>query len=401
MADFEPDRGPPKSGADALPPPAPPCTSAQSNIVTLNIVKHSINTYQDATIPGTETYMTPHVGIAPSPSTTMTDLAMTAGSFKYVINTLQLTPGTLWVRQSQHSQNADQTLGRPTNPSHRQPGNQPYTTHHDDPTTATPSHLEITSPTTSAQHPTQLHNRRLYKNNNLAININDKTILLNQSAKTTIRQHNDRCREERSKFHAARTTASNIQIPTQYARSYPHPIASPSQSSDQPVDFDEIAATIFEQLNQLEAIVRARYSSSAPNPLSAPTVHHDTHPSTHITEHSMTRNTRIDPLVPSKTIDTTESNPVLRSTMLADPTAPYNAASTYLPNMKPIQSDGCKLNHLLFTKTTNTTAISQCPPNPTSRVPASHTPTCHSMKRQTPHNLVHSHSATSQLTMLF
>jgi len=309
----------------------------------------------------------------------MMDLETAAGSSKSVISTLQLAPGTLWVRQSQQSINAEQTLGRSMNPSHQQPGTQPYTMHHNDPMTATLSHHETTSPTTSAQHPTQLHNRWLYKNNNIAITINDKTILLNQSAKTTIWQHNDRCRGECSKFHTAQTTTSNMQITTQYARSCPPPLASPCQSFDQPIDFDEIAATIFDQLNQIEALVQACYSSRIPNPPSAPTVHLDTQPSTHSTVHSMTRNTRIDLLAPSKTIDTTESNHILQLNMLADPTATNDAASTYPPTMNLLQSNRHKINHLLYTQTTDTTVISQCSPNTTSQVPASPTPTCHSM----------------------
>ena len=58
MADFEPDRGPPTSVADALSAPAPPFISAQSKIVTLNIATHSIDKCQEATYPGTETYTT-------------------------------------------------------------------------------------------------------------------------------------------------------------------------------------------------------------------------------------------------------------------------------------------------------------------------------------------------------
>jgi len=41
--------------------------------------------------------------------------------------------------------------------------------------------------------------------------------------------------------------------------------------------------------------------------------------------------------------------------------------------MNHLQSDGHKINHLLYTQTTDTTAISQCFTNPTSHVPASPT----------------------------
>jgi len=47
MVDFEPNCGPPKLVADALAPPAPTFNPVQSKIVSLNIIKHSIDQYQD------------------------------------------------------------------------------------------------------------------------------------------------------------------------------------------------------------------------------------------------------------------------------------------------------------------------------------------------------------------
>jgi len=161
------------------------------------------------------------------------------------------------------------------------------------------------------------------------------------------------------------------QIPTQYAIPCP-PLVYPCKSSDQHDDFDVIAATIFEQLNHLEALVHKHYRPS--NPYPPPTAHHDANPSTHITAHPMIYNTRIDPMVPTTKSDINESNPVLQSTPLPDLTTPYHATSTYSPTMNPIQRDRCNINHQQDTKTTGTTAIRPSSPDPTSQVPASPTP---------------------------
>jgi len=58
MADLDPDPWPPKSIADVLLPPASPFTPSPSNLLTFNSATPSLQSCQDTTAPGTQSYRT-------------------------------------------------------------------------------------------------------------------------------------------------------------------------------------------------------------------------------------------------------------------------------------------------------------------------------------------------------
>jgi len=70
MADFKPDPVPPKSVADALPPPAPPFHSVQPKLLQLSNTMPSSNHQKVIKLPGTQLYTTLYgMSCLPKPKT--------------------------------------------------------------------------------------------------------------------------------------------------------------------------------------------------------------------------------------------------------------------------------------------------------------------------------------------
>jgi len=266
------------------------------------------------------------VGIAQQSPTTMADLEPAAVLSKSVATAMRLptvTPNPLHTKETKI---APTLCLKSLNRGHQHPGTQLYMAHYDDPmSTAAISHHEPTLPTTPAQHPTIHHlQRRILNNrNNLSdITINKRTTPLIPSSNTIIWHPNDPSSGARPNPQAAWLTLPTPTIPTEYDIPRTPILIPPRDSPFQQADFDAISAAIFDQLNYLEALVRAWHRPSNPTLQPELTVHPDVDCNQRNEVPLTIRKNGTTPPLPTRTFVAIDQTSSTRSNPFSDPTAP-------------------------------------------------------------------------------